>query len=255
MALGWERWVIRGDTQFDDLVTFTAYLPMLVNPMRQIGSVIDVSQRASAALNRITRLLQERPGVRNVPGAATELPADVPIRIQNLTFRYPYASEPVLKDINLTIEPGTTVALVGRSGSGKTTLAHLLLRVFEPPRHNLPRRLGRSRRRPGHLRRHIAYVPQDVFLFSTTVAENVAFGVDGVVARSPPHTEAQVCQGIAEAARRLRYNAGREGRRHLRRPKAASGPGPCPHQDSPILILDDSLSAVDTRPRRRSWKH
>lgn len=249
LGLGAVR-VIRGDTQFDDLVTFTAYLPMLVNPMRQIGSVIDVSQRASAALNRITRLLQERPGVRNVPGAATELPADVPIRIQNLTFRYPYASEPVLKDINLTIEPGTTVALVGRSGSGKTTLAHLLLRVFEPPRGTIF--LGDLDVRDADLdtlRRHIAYVPQDVFLFSTTVAENIAFGVDGVDREeiATAARRAQVYQDIAElpdgfdtmlGERGVGISGGQRQRVALARALI---------KDSPILILDDSLSAVDTK--------
>lgn len=249
LGLGAVR-VIEGRTDFDDLVTFTAYLPMLVNPMRQIGSVIDVSQRASAALNRITKLLQERPGVRNVPSPVKELPATVPIRIENLTFRYPYTSEPVLREINLTIPAGSTVAIVGRTASGKTTLANLLLRVFEPPRGTIF--LGDLDIRDADLdtlRRSIAYVPQDVFLFSTTVAENIAFGVDDV---DPEQVEgaarqAQVYQDITElpdgfdtmlGERGVGISGGQRQRVALARALI---------KDAPILILDDSLSAVDTK--------
>lgn len=249
LGLGAVR-VIQGRTAFDDLVTFTAYLPMLVNPMRQIGSVIDVSQRASAALNRITKLLQERPGVRNVHGAVQELPAPAAIRIENLTFRYPYSSEPVLKDIDLTIPAGSTVAIVGRTGSGKTTLASLLLRVFEPPRGTIF--LGDIDIRDADvdaLRRYIAYVPQDVFLFSTTVAENIAFGVDDVEQDkiSEAARQAQVYQDITGLPDGFETMLGERGvgisggqRQRVALARALI-------KDAPISILDDSLSAVDTK--------
>lgn len=242
--------VIQGDLDFGDLVTFNTYLTMLVVPMRQIGSVIDVSQRASAALNRLTRLFQERPAVRDAtqPVALENLRGA--IRIENLTFRYPYAGQPTLHDINLTIEAGTTVAIIGRTASGKTTLANLLLRVYEPPKgtvyvddHDIREASVET------LRRQVAYVPQDVFLFSTTIEENIGFGLQKI---DPDNValaakQAQIYGDIEELEHGFQTLLGERGiglsggqRQRVSIARALI-------KNAPIVILDDSLSAVDTK--------
>lgn len=243
--------VIQGDLHFGNLVTYTTYLTMLTVPMRQIGNVIDSWQRASAALNRLTGLLRQRSGVRNVKHP---IPLDHTmsgeIRIKNLTFRYPYASQPVLHNIDLHVRPGETVAILGRTAAGKTTLVNLLARVYEPPRDTLFI--------DGHdvrdvdvetLRRHIAYVPQDVFLFSATIGENIAFGVEHMDETKITHAakQAQVYDDIDELERGFDTELGERGiglsggqRQRVSLARALI-------KQSPILVLDDSLSAVDTK--------
>lgn len=242
--------VIEGTTAFGDLITFMGYLGMLVNPMRQLGSVIDVSQRAGAALHRLTKLLQERPAVRNAAAPVPLNQVQGELRFENLTFRYPYASQPVLSDIHLTIPAGTTVAFVGRTAFGKTTLANLLLRVFEPPRGTIfIDGIDIRDADLDTLRRQISYVPQDVFLFSTTIADNVAFGVERIdmdrVEQASQH--AQVYGDIMELPNAFDTKLGERGiglsggqRQRVAIARALI-------KDSPVLILDDSLSAVDTK--------
>lgn len=250
IALGWgAARVIEDAMTLEQLVTFTSYLTLLVNPMRQIGSVIDVSQRAGAALNRITRLLQERPGVRNVenPVVLDRIRGDILIR--DLTFRYPYSSEPALRDINLHIPAGKTIGIVGRTGSGKTTLANLLLRVFEPPRGTVFIDGVDIRDTDlDTLRRRIAYVPQDVFLFSTTIAENIAFGVEEVdpAAVEQAARQAHVADDILRLPEGYETKLGERGTGLSGGQRQRVALARALIKDAPILILDDSLSAVDT---------
>lgn len=241
--------VIRGDLEFGALVAFNTYLTFLINPMRQIGSVIDVSQRASAALNRLTRLLQERPGVRDVENPIVPERVRGEIEFRNLTFRYPYAKEPALKDINLRIDAGKTVAILGRTASGKTTLVNLLVRAFEPPRGTLFI--------DGHdirdiqlaaLRRNVAYVPQDVFLFSTTIAENIAFGVEEIDYERVIEAarQAQVYEDIMAQEEGFERMLGERGTGLSGGQRQRVSLARALIKKAPILILDDSLSAVDT---------
>lgn len=243
--------VIQGDLEFGDLVTFTTYLTTLLVPMRQIGSVIDVSQRSSAALNRLTRLFKERPAVRDVvePVSLTKH-TEGEIRFENLSFRYPYSQQPTLHDINLKIEAGKTVAILGRTASGKTTLANLLLRVYEPPRgtifidgHDIRDTAVAT------LRRQVAYVPQDVFLFSTSIEENIAFGVETIEADAVTVAaqQAQVYADIDQLEQGFKTILGERGTGLSGGQRQRVSIARALIKQSPILILDDSLSAVDTK--------
>ena len=241
--------VLQGRLSLGHFVELTLYLRMIANPLQQIGNVINMVQRARASLERLNRLLAIRPDIADAEGARP-LPKDAAaIEIRGLTFTYPGTGRPALSDITLDVRPGMTVGIVGRTGSGKTTLVKLLLRVYDPPRGSVFI-AGQDIRETTleSLRTAIGYVPQDGFLFSTTIADNIAF-----------HNRAEPRERIEEAARlaEIRDNiAGfpdgfdtKLGERGLtlsggQRQRTSLARGLI--KEAPILILDDSVSAVDT---------
>ncbi|MCX6094757.1 MAG: ABC transporter ATP-binding protein [Candidatus Bipolaricaulota bacterium] len=169
--------VIRGAVSLGNFVAFSQYLSMLIWPMIALGDAVNIFQRGRASLGRIGVLLAVRPTI-----AEPESPRAMNgtrIEIRDLTFTYPAAgaAAPALRDIDLTLEEGTTLGIVGMTGSGKSTLAHLIPRVFDPPPGAV--RIGGVDVRDvslADLRKTMGFVPQDAFLFSATIAENIAFG-------------------------------------------------------------------------------
>lgn len=172
--------VIQGSISLGDFVAFSQYLMMLAWPMISLGWAVNLLQRGSASLSRINRLLAVVPEI-------TDLSNPKPLRgtrleINDLTFFYPNGNgsgeAPALSGVNLTIEEGTILGVVGLTGAGKSTLAHLIPRVFDPPQGTVT--IGGTDVRElslRELRRTIGFVPQDPFLFSSTIRENIAFGL------------------------------------------------------------------------------
>ncbi|WP_439116900.1 ATP-binding cassette domain-containing protein [Paenibacillus aquistagni] len=149
---------------------------MLVTPLQQIGNVINTLLRSRASLDRLHRVLSEEPDIQELEGATELNKHEGSIEIRNLTYSYPNAARPALSQIDITVEEGTTLGIVGKTRSGKTTLMKLLLRVYDPPEHAIY--IGGVDIRAltlDSLRSQIAYVPQDGFLFSTTIRDNIAF--------------------------------------------------------------------------------
>jgi len=170
--------VIRGAVSLGNFVAFAQYLSMLMWPMIALGDAVNIFQRGRASLGRIGVLLAERPDI--VEPEAPCAMRGTRIEIRDLTFTYSSTdgAAPALRNINLDLEEGTTLGIVGMTGSGKSTLAHLIPRVFDPPPGAV--RIGGVDVRDlslANLRRGIGFVPQDAFLFSATVAENIAFGL------------------------------------------------------------------------------
>ncbi len=167
---------IRDRISLGDFVALTLYVRMMVNPLQQIGNVINTMQRSQASFERLGRMLST--GAED-PAEPSDAECDLrhdTIRIRGLSFAYPEAGREVLHDIDLTIKPGRTVGILGKTGSGKTTLVKLLLRMYEPPAGTIAVGGVDIRQiRLESLRRQIAYVPQDGFLFSTTIRDNIAF--------------------------------------------------------------------------------
>src|SRR5690606_30636945 len=206
-------------------------------------------QRARASLDRLNQLLAVESDVRDAEGAEPLQPDAAEVDIRGLSFRYPGSDRPVLQDIDLRVGAGQTVGIVGATGSGKTTLVKLLLRVYEPPAGTVFVG-GRDIRDVTleSLRTGIAYVPQDGFLFSTTIRDNIAF-FDRKNASDEVDEAAKLAAiydnvaGLPErfdtklGERGLTLSGGQRQRTSLARGLI---------KDAPILMLDDSVSAVDT---------
>jgi ATP-binding cassette subfamily B protein len=239
---------ISGRISLGDFVALTFYIRLLMNPLQQIGNVINVMQRSRAAWKRLNDLIGVQPDIVEADDALPVRLHNDAVRVKGLSFAYPGSSREVLQDINLTIEPGATVGIIGRTGSGKTTLIKLLMRMYDPPEGTVF--IGETdirRASLDSLRDQIAYVPQDGFLFSTTIRDNIAF------ARRDASREE-----IEDAARQariydniVRFPDGfltRLGERGLtlsggQRQRTSLARGLL--KQAPLIILDDSVSAVD----------
>lgn len=243
------REVMLGRITLGQFVAFTVYLAMLNWPMVALGWVINLFQRGSASYRRITEILDTPPSIASpeTPTAPGEGACEIEFR--GLTFTYPGAAAPSLRDIRFSVPPGGTVALVGRTGSGKSTVLALLPRLFDPPPGTVfldgvdVRDLELSA-----LRARMAIVPQDPFLFSATVQENIAYGV-------PEESADEVSRvaGIAHLDADIRafpdgYTT-RVGERGItlsggQRQRTAIARALL--RAAPVLLLDDCLSSVDT---------
>jgi ATP-binding cassette subfamily B protein len=170
------RMVVDGSLSVPDFVRFNFYLSLLVFPLRMLGMWIGEGQRATASGERIFQVLDESEDIRDAPGAHELGPGPGRVRFDGVTFGYD-ASRPVLHDVDLELEPGRTVALIGHTGSGKTTLASLIPRFYDVDRGSVIVDGDNVRDVTlTSLRRVIGVIPQDPFLFSATVRENLAFG-------------------------------------------------------------------------------
>jgi ATP-binding cassette subfamily B protein len=241
---------VRGEISVGEFTSFNLYLSRLIWPLIAIGYVVNLYQRGTASLKRMYATFAILPEITDAPGVKTRPPINGRIEFRGLTFRYlPTDEEPTLRDINLTIEAGQSVAFVGRTGSGKSTLANLIPRLLDaPPRTVLVDDVPVEDYPLAQLRASIGYVPQETFLFSDTLEENIAFGVENAE-RAEVEWAAEIAgltediRGFPEGfealvgERGLTLSGGQKqrtaiARAVLRQPK--------------ILILDDSLSAVDT---------
>lgn len=236
----------------DTIVEFVIYINMLTFPVSAIGWTASMIQRAAASQKRLNEFLDTVPTIENKPGSLKPvLTGD--IRFECVNFIYPNTGIHAIKDFSLHISAGEKIAFIGRTGSGKTTLAQILLRLFDPtsgnilldgtPLHDIEL---------AHLRRMIGYVPQDGFLFSDTVAQNIAFG-DWAANRqrveAAAHT-AVVDKEISGFAKGYETMVGERGVTLSGGQKQRVSIARALMKESPILILDDALSAVDTRTER-----
>src|SRR6476620_7275614 len=170
---------IRGEITVGQFTVFNMYLFRLIWPLIALGYVVNLYQRGTASLRRMNTIFAVEPSIADSDGVKTQPPIKGEIEFRRLTFRYHPNDEPVLRDINLTIAAGRTVAFVGRTGSGKSTLISLISRIVEAPEDTVLVDSVSVRNYPlAQLRSSIGYIPQETFLFSDTLAENIAFGVE-----------------------------------------------------------------------------
>ena len=242
--------VIRGSISLGDFVAFTQYLSMLIWPMIAMGWAVNVLQRGIASLERLNRLLAETPEI--VEPAKPRSLRGTHIEIRDLTFAYPSTNgrkaTPALSDIQLTIEEGTTLGVVGLTGSGKSTLAHLIPRIFDPPVGTIC--LGGVDIQDialDELRRAIGLVPQDPFLFSASIAENIAFGQPDAAreAIEEAATLAGIHDEILEFPEGYETTVGERGISLSGGQKQRVAIARALLLKPQILIFDDPLSAVD----------
>jgi ATP-binding cassette, subfamily B, bacterial len=171
--------VIDGRLSLGDLMMFLVYLTMLLEPMGVLAGTVTQFQNSLAGFDRVLDLLAEPREMADCPGtrAVSKSTAAGGITLSNVGFIYPGTSRPVLRDIDLEVEPGETIALVGRSGSGKTTLCNLIARFYDPTQGTVALDGVNLRDiKVESYRRLLGIVEQDVFLFDGTIAENIAYG-------------------------------------------------------------------------------
>ena len=244
------RAVIEGTLSPGEFTAFLAYLQMLIWPMLGAGFTINLIQRAGASLGRINRILEEEPDIQSPPAEqAVRKPTRGEISIRNLSYSYPGTEKEVLKDFSIDIPPGSILGILGKTGSGKSTLVQLLPRILDPP--------------PGTvfvddldvrsydltvLRNLVSTVPQETFLFSTSIRDNIAFGsrngedelVREVAAISTIERDFSTFPDGSETVvgeRGITLSGGQKQRVAISRALAS---------DAAIYIFDDSLSSVDT---------
>jgi len=240
---------VRGQMTTGQVVEFILYLTRLIWPLIALGYVVNLYQRGTASLKRMNAVMSVKPAIEDREGVRERPDIRGRIEFRNLTFAYSEHAGLVLKDIDLTIEAGQTVAFVGRTGSGKSTLMNLIPRVVEAPYGTVLVDGVPVQDYPlAQLRAAVGYVPQETFLFSDALAENVAFGVEKAD-RAEVEWASEVAglsddvRGFPEGfdtlvgERGITLSGGQKqrtaiARAVLRRPR--------------ILILDDALSAVDT---------
>ncbi|KOO46384.1 ABC transporter transmembrane domain-containing protein [Priestia koreensis] len=243
------RMVIHNELTIGDLVAFTTYLGLLIWPMLAFGWLFNIVERGSASYDRVASLLSEKEDIIEVKEALTEPPqGDLEVNIQS--FSYPQYEKKVLADIQFSLRKGQTLGIVGKTGSGKTTLLKLLIREFDQYEGSIQFGKGELKNYTLHaLRSSIGYVPQDHFLFSATVGENIAFAM-------PYATQEEIEEAASIANVHRDIQDFTEGYHTVVGERGVSLSGGQKQRLSiaralllnpELLILDDSLSAVDAR--------
>ena len=254
IILGYGGYLVwHGTFNAGQLMEFIGYFNSTVWPIMAVSQLIDMTSRGAASLHRISELLDAKQDVADRPGVGHLADVKGKIEFKDLTFRYPGGEYDALSDVSVTIEAGESVGLVGKTGAGKTTLVDLLLRTYNVPDGTVFV--------DGHdvntvsihdVREAIAYVPQDNFLFSDTIARNIGFAVDdpdmALVRQAGVLSDVdEDIQGFGAGyetvlgERGVTVSGGQKQRISIARALM---------KDAPILILDDSVSAVDTDTER-----
>jgi ATP-binding cassette subfamily B protein len=248
---------VHGEITRGEFVQFNMYLFRLIWPLIAIGYVVNLYQRGTASWKRMQAIARLTPAIADADDARDQAPIKGRIEFRNLTFRYNPNGPEVLKDINLTIDEGQTVAFVGRTGSGKSTLVNLVPRVIEAPEDTVLVDGVSVREYPlQQLRTAIGYVPQETFLFSDSLARNIAFGRDDA---EPAQIEmaaevAGLSTDVRDFPERFDTLVGERGITLSGGQKQRTAIARATLREPRILILDDALSSVDTYTEEKILK-
>jgi len=251
------RLVIFQKISIGQFVSFTFYIHLIIWPMIAIGWVFNMFQRGLASSRRVKEMMDVKPEIKIIEQKHVPMPLQGLIEFRSLSFRYSPDSRDVLSDINITIPCGTSLGIIGKPGSGKTTLASLLFHLYPVSKNSIfidgydISSIPLSR-----LRNSISYVPQDSSLFSDTIRENIAFGLNKNISQEELEYIAgkvSIHNDITSftdgyltkiGERGITLSGGQKQRIAIARALLV---------DSPILILDDALSAVDTSTEHQIW--
>lgn len=251
--------VIEDQLTVGNILEFIVYVAYLTWPVASLGYTVNRFQQSMASWKRIDQVLTEDVEIEDKTHTDQDIEEiEGAIEFRNVSFKYPGAEEYALKDVNLKVEAGQNAAIVGRTGSGKTTLVELIPRLFDVNEgeiliddtniKSIPLRL---------LREEIGLVPQDTFLFSDTIGENIAFGTTGATQEEIEEAaeKAQVRDNILDFEKKFETILGERGITLSGGQKQRTAIARALIRDPKIIILDDSLSAVDTKTEEAILQH
>ena len=253
------RQVMAGTITIGNIVEYMIYVALMTWPVASMGYIITMVQRASASMTRLAGILDTVPEIQDderTDVGITQI--DGRITFDNVAFRYEEAGPDVLESISFDVRAGSTLAIVGRTGSGKSTLVRMIPRLLEPTAGDVRVDGQDVQAIPVDvLRRHIGYVPQEVFLFSDTVADNIAFGELGAPREDVEDAarEAELLDNIETFPKGFETFVGERGITLSGGQKQRTSIARALIRDPRILILDDALSAVDTGTERAILNH
>lgn len=251
--------VMEGLITIGNIAEFVIYVAYLTWPVASLGYTVNTLQKSLASWQRIDQVLTEPIDIIDKEEYSDDLPViKGEIEFKHVSFKYPESEEYVLKDVSFKIEAGSNVAIVGRTGAGKTTLVNLIPRLFDPIEGEICidgvniKDLNLT-----HIRKSIGYVPQETFLFSTTVKENIAFGADGASMGSIEEAaeNAQLLENILDFEKKFETLVGERGITLSGGQKQRTAIARAIIKEPRIVIFDDSLSAVDTKTEDAILKH
>lgn len=254
------REVLLGRMTVGDFVAFNTYMVQLTWPVIALGWVINIFQRGTASMRRINEILVEQPEIRDVRPGLPARPIRGEIEFRNLSFSY--NGTPVIKDVNLRVPAGSSLAIVGPTGSGKSTLVSLIPRIYDAPTEAghgtvLIDGLPITEFRLDDLRRSIGFVPQETFLFSATMRENIAFGAEDASDEDVRRASeaANIAADIAGFPKGFETLVGERGITLSGGQKQRTAIARAIIRDPRILVLDDALSSVDTYTEEKILNH
>jgi ATP-binding cassette, subfamily B, multidrug efflux pump len=249
------REVLAGRMQIGAFTAFNIYMMQLTFPIIALGWVVNIFQRGTASLVRLNEILHEQPGIKD-EADASERQVEGEIEFRGLNFEYD--GKPVLRDLNLRIPAGSSMAIVGPTGSGKTTLVNLIARIYDAAPGTLLLD-GRPIREfsLSSLRKSIGFVPQETFLFSDRIRENIALGVDSATDQSIHEAAeaANIASDIESFPERYQTMVGERGITLSGGQKQRTAIARALIRNPRILILDDALSSVDTHTEDKILNH
>jgi len=241
------RKMLAGEISLGSFVMFNTYMGMLVWPMIAFGWVVNLVERGSASMKRIMEFMAQRPTIAAPPQAEEIGGQGLAVRFEDVSLEFD--GRRVLDGISLEIPAGSTVAVVGRTGSGKSLLVSLIARLYDPVSGTV-RLNGADLRQadPEAIRRRLGFVPQETFLFSATLEENIAFGVESATRSEVEHAAAMAGLGpdIEGFPKGLETEVGERGVTLSGGQKQRTAIARALLRNPELLILDDALSAVDT---------
>lgn len=240
--------VIQGEIGYGVIAEFILYVNILTWPVTSLGWVTSIVQRAAASQTRINEFLDIKNDIVSLKNLDSEIQGS--IVVENLSFYYPESGIQALDQVSFEIKAGQTLGIIGTTGSGKSTIANLLMRMYDPTSGKIEVD-GQDIRNYNisALRRQIGFVPQDVFLFSDTIANNIAFGIDhpDKVLIEKAAKDADVYQNIVDFPKGFETMLGERGITLSGGQKQRVSIARAIAKEPKILILDDCLSAVDTK--------
>ena len=255
------REVLHGHITVGDFVAFNTYMVQLTFPVIAMGWIISIYQRGTASLLRIHQLMMEKPEIEDAPGlrpSSGEVEGEIEFRNLNFSYSGVPNAAPVLHDINLRIPAGSSLAIVGPTGSGKTTLVNLIPRIYDAdPGAVLIDGKPVREYALADLRRNIGFVPQETFLFSETIRENIAFGVQNAADDDIRWAAeaANIAGDIEDFPEKYKTIVGERGITLSGGQKQRTAIARALIRSPRILILDDALSSVDTHTEDKILNH